>query len=77
MADMMSVAVLRAAAKKPKPSPKPKPVDGGKPMPKGYVPSKKRKSYPWGSVPANDPYVKNQSDFLKKQAQMNKKNGGY
>lgn len=75
MADKMSVAALRAAAKKPKPSPKP--VNGGKPMPKGYVPSKKSKKYPWGSVPKNDPYVKNQSDFLKKQAEMNKKNGGY
>lgn len=44
---------------------------------KKYVPSKKMKKYPWTSVPENDPYVKNQTDFLMKQAEMNKKNGGY
>lgn len=61
------LAVMRAKAKKS--------ANGGKSMPKGYKPSKERVNYPFGSVPKNDPFVKNQKDFLKKQADMNKKYG--
>lgn len=71
------LAVMKAKMKVggKKPSPSPKPVNGGKPMPKGYKPSKERVNYPFGSVPKNDPFVKNHAEFLKKQANMNKKFG--
>ncbi len=39
---------------------------------KKAAPSKERVNYPFGSVPKNDPFVKNQSDFLKKMQKMNK-----